>query len=256
VPPAPRIRAVSFDLFDTLVDLEWAPPIAVAGLQLGPSTPALHAELGDESVALADFAAALRQVDRAIRLERYVEGREVSTKERFEALLRALGRECEATLVERLRAVHMGRLRSQVRELPHHPAVLAALRGRLPLGVCSNFTDSRTALRVLDDSRLAPHLDAVAISESVGWRKPRAEIFEALVGALGVPADALLHVGDNLEADVAGAAALGLRTAWLTRRVPDPAAARARYSGPPPDFELADLADLPALLDAEGMAAR
>jgi hypothetical protein len=30
--------------------------------------------------------------------------------------------------------------------------------------------------------------------------------------------------------------------------VEDPAAARERYSGPPPDWTLADLAELPALL--------
>jgi putative hydrolase of the HAD superfamily len=252
VPGAPRIRAVSFDLFDTLVDLEWAPPVRVGELELGPSTPALHEALGDPRVPLEAFAAALRGVDRSIRRERYGEGREVSTRERMEALLGALGRRPDDALVERLRAVHMERLRAQVRALEHHPPLLAQLRQELPLGVCSNFTDARTALLVLDEARLARHLDAAAISESVGWRKPRREIFEALLGALGVAPAELLHVGDNLEADVAGAAALGLRTAWLTRRVPDPAAARARYAGPPPDHELADLAELPALLGGAG----
>jgi putative hydrolase of the HAD superfamily len=85
----------------------------------------------------------------------------------------------------------------------------------------------------------------------VGWRKPRREIFEALLGDLGLAPGDVLHVGDNLEADVGGAAALGMRTAWLTRRVSDPSAARERYPGPPPDFTIADLAELPALLDAE-----
>jgi putative hydrolase of the HAD superfamily len=254
VAGAPRVRAVSFDLFDTLVDLVWEdlPPSRVGGVEVGPSTPALHGALGEASgVSLAECAAALRSVDRSIRRERYVEGREVSTRERFAALLRALGREDE-DLVERLRVVHMGRLRGQVRELAHHPGLLAALRARLPLGVCSNFTDARTALSILDAAELAPHLDAVAISESVGWRKPRAEIFEAVLGALGVAPGELLHVGDNLDADVAGAAALGIRTVWLTRRVADPAAARARYAGPPPDYELAYLAGLPALLGGAG----
>jgi FMN phosphatase YigB (HAD superfamily) len=246
----PRIRAVSFDLFDTLVDLllDELPRVRVGGVDVGPSTPELHQALGEASgLSLEAFAAALREVDRTIRRERYVEGREVSTRERFSALLQSLGREDDG-LVERLRSVHMGRLRGQVRELGHHPALLAALRARLPLGVCSNFTDAGTALSILDEAGLAPHLDAVAISDSVGWRKPRAEIFEAVLDALGVAPAELLHVGDNLDADVAGAAALGIRTAWLTRRVRDPAAARARYAGPPPDYELSDLAELPALL--------
>jgi HAD superfamily hydrolase (TIGR01549 family) len=246
----PRLRAVSFDLFDTLVDLAWGDlaPVRVGGVEVGPSTPALHGALGGAcGVSLEEFAEALRHVDRTIRHERYAEGREVSTRERFASLLRALGREDEQ-LVEELTAVHMARIRGQVRELGHHPALLARLHGQLALGVCSNFTDARTALSILDAAALRPHLDAVAISETVGWRKPRREIFEAVLGALGVAPAELLHVGDNLEADVAGAAALGIRTAWLTRRVPDPAAARARYAGPPPDVELADLAELPGLL--------
>lgn len=248
----PRVRAVSFDLFDTLVDLVWddLAPVRVGAAVVGPSTPALHGALGEDSgVSLEAFASALRGVDRRIRHERYAEGREVSTRERFAALLGALGRD-DAELVERLTAVHMGSIRGQVREVGHHAALLAALRARLPLAVCSNFTDSRTALAILDEAALRPHLDAVAISETVGWRKPRPEIFEAVLAGLGVAPGELLHVGDNLAADVGGAAALGIRTAWLTRRVADPAAARAGYAGPPPDHELADLAELPALLAA------
>ena len=43
----------------------------------------------------------------------------------------------------------------------------------------------------------------------------------------------LLHVGDNLVADIEGAATLGMRTVWLTRKVKDPDAALAAYEGPP-----------------------
>jgi len=57
-------------------------------------------------------------------------------------------------------------------------------------------------------------------------------------------------VGDSLRADVVGAAALGIKTAWLTRRVKDPRAALAEHTGPAPDFTIGDLAELPALLGA------
>lgn len=247
------LRAVSFDLFDTLVDLtlEAMPPLRVAGELVSPTAPALHAALGSEAISFEAFAAALRGVDREVRRRQHREGREVSTRERFATLTRALGIEGDA-LVERLRREHMARLRGQVREVAHHASLLRALRRRLPLAVCSNFTDSETALAVLGAAGLRDSLDVVTISDAVGWRKPRREIFEALLAELGVSPGEVLHVGDNLEADVGGAAALGMRTAWLTRRVADPAAARGRYTGPPPDFTLADLAELPALLDAAG----
>jgi FMN phosphatase YigB (HAD superfamily) len=59
----------------------------------------------------------------------------------------------------------------------------------------------------------------------------------------------VLHVGDSLTADVAGASARGMKTAWLTRRVPDREAALKDYDGPKPDHVIADLAELEPLLD-------
>ena len=46
--------------------------------------------------------------------------------------------------------------------------------------------------------------------------KPSAEFFSEVVRSLGLPADACLMVGDDVEADVCGAAAAGLR-AWLVQ---------------------------------------
>jgi HAD superfamily hydrolase (TIGR01549 family) len=243
------VRAVSFDLFDTLVDLtfEALPPVRVAGELVSPTAPALHAAFGAEVVSFEAFVQALRGIDKELGRRQHKEGREVSTRERFTALTRALGAEGDA-LVERLRREHMGQLRGQVREVPHHRGLLRDLRACLPLAVCSNFSDTETALAVLGEAGLRESLAVVTISEAVGWRKPRREIFEALLRELGLAPGEVLHVGDNLEADVGGAAALGMRTAWLTRRVEDPAAARERYTGPVPDWTLADLAELPGLL--------
>jgi putative hydrolase of the HAD superfamily len=245
------IRAVSFDLFDTLVDLtlEEIPMLRVGGDLVPGTAPDLHASLGEGAAVPFDrFVEALRGVDREMRRRQQREGREVSTRERFAAVVRELGLPDEG-LVERLRRVHMGRLRRQVRPLDHHPEILRGLRRGLRLGLCSNFTDTETALAVLDETSLREPLDAIAISETVGWRKPRRQIFEALLAELGVAPEQVLHVGDNLEADVGGASVAGMRTAWLTRRVSDPAAARARHAGPLPEFTLAGLEELPALLE-------
>jgi FMN phosphatase YigB (HAD superfamily) len=250
----PRIRAISFDLFDTLVDLhlEQIPPLRIEGDLVSPTAPALYALLGEGApISFEAFARALRGVDRDVRRRQHQQGREVSTRERFTALARALGM-AEDPLVERMRCEHMARLKGQVRAVAHHPGLLRALRERVPLAVCSNFTDTETALAVLDETDLRGALDAVAISDSVGWRKPRREIFEALLARLGVAPGEVLHVGDNLDADIGGAAVVGMRTAWLTRRVADPAEARRRHAGPLPDFTLADLAELPGVLERIG----
>jgi putative hydrolase of the HAD superfamily len=147
----------------------------------------------------------------------------------------------------------MGMLVGQVRPVAHHADVLAALRARgVALAVCSNFSHSQTALAVLEAAGLRWHFDAILVSDAVGWRKPRPEIFRATLGALGAAPAETLHVGDSLSADVAGAAALGMRTAWLTRRVPEPEAALAKHEGPRPDHVVADLAQIAELAPRSG----
>jgi putative hydrolase of the HAD superfamily len=89
----------------------------------------------------------------------------------------------------------------------------------------------------------------VAISDAVGIRKPRAEIFHAVLAELDLPPESVLHVGDNLRADVGGASAAGLATVWITRRVSDPERRLREHTGPPPDFVVEDLAEIEALLE-------
>ncbi len=54
-------------------------------------------------------------------------------------------------------------------------------------------------------------------SRSFGKAKPAAEIFHAACAGLGLPADEVLHVGDDALIDVVGASEAGLRSAWLNR---------------------------------------
>jgi putative hydrolase of the HAD superfamily len=138
----------------------------------------------------------------------------------------------------------------QVTPLPHHVEVLQRLRERQRIAVCSNFTHAATAHRVIDAAGLASLVDVVVISEEVGIRKPRPEIFRETLARLDVAAHETLHIGDNLDADIAGAAAVGAATGWITRRVSDPQRALRAYEGPLPRVRMRDLAELPGLVDA------
>ena len=60
------------------------------------------------------------------------------------------------------------------------------------------------------------------ISHRVGAIKPRPLIFEVAARALGVESGpAILHVGDDLGADIVGAHAVGWRAAWVRIRPED-----------------------------------
>lgn len=75
-------------------------------------------------------------------------------------------------------------------------------------------------------------------------KKPAAGFFEAVIAAAGCDPAAIVHVGNTWEHDVAGAAALGLRTVWLNRS----AAPRPEAADGLPDAEIGSLAELPAAL--------
>jgi putative hydrolase of the HAD superfamily len=248
------IRGIAFDLFDTLVDQNHqrlAPVEIESGTRIGATTPALHArlrELSGHPISLADFAALQREVDRELRADTLDRGLELPTPDRFAALAARLECSDVASVAKSLTEAHMGKLLDAVSVPAHHGPILTALALDLPLALCSNFSHAPTARALLESAGLDAHLHTVVISEEVGFRKPRREIFEAVAAGFGLEPREILHVGDNLEADVAGAAAVGMRTVWLTRRVPDPEAVYARYEGPRPDFSLEDLADLPVLI--------
>lgn len=247
------IRGIVFDLFDTLVDQnhDRLAPVTVEGIRIGATTPALHAvatESFDVGLSLVAFAERLAEVDRSLRPETIDLGLELSTLDRFTALGTRLGQTDVLAFGAALTDVHMGVLHDAVTVPSHHEAVLTSLSVEYQLGVCSNFTHAATARAILRDAAFEGFMSAIVISEEVGIRKPRREIFQAVVDRLGLDANEILHVGDNLAADVAGAAALGMRTVWLTRCVADPERAMKDYPGPRPDFALEDLLDLPVLV--------
>lgn len=243
------IRALSLDLFDTLVDLpmDALPRVAIGGREIPTTVGRLHEVFAAQRpIGLEDFARALRDVDRAWREAYWEQGRELPTLERFARLAEHLGAD-DPDLPARLTGVHMDLIASLARAPAHHAGVLDRLRARFRLGLCSNFSHAPAALAVLEDAGLRARLDAVVISHDVGVRKPRVEIFAAVLDALGAGPHEVVHVGDNLDADVAGAAALGMRTAWITRRVREPEAALERYAGPAPTWTIRDLAELESL---------
>ena len=83
----------------------------------------------------------------------------------------------------------------------------------------------------------------IVISEAVRAYKPHPLMFQRALEQLSLQPHEVLHVGDSDVDDVKGAKAAGLRVAWLNRT------GRARRPCiPPPDFEIRDLTELPALL--------
>jgi len=85
---------------------------------------------------------------------------------------------------------------------------------------------------------LGDRFDFVVFSQDVGYEKPDGRIFlEACDRADCAPRD-LVHVGDSLASDVAGANGVGAVSVWLNRD------GKKNGSGIVPDYEIRSLADV------------
>ncbi|MFL5440182.1 MAG: HAD family hydrolase [Myxococcales bacterium] len=115
------------------------------------------------------------------------------------------------------------------------------------LAILSNWPLATTIDRYAERFGWSASLAAIVVSERVGVIKPHPAIFAAAGAALGSPAPRrILHVGDDWAADVAGAAAVGWRTAWVSERPRD----TPLPTSAPPETESADLV-LATVMDLE-----
>jgi putative hydrolase of the HAD superfamily len=102
------------------------------------------------------------------------------------------------------------------RAYPDAPPALAALRAAgLRLVVVSNW-DASLHER-LAETGLAELVDGAVASAEIGAAKPEPAIFARGLELAGAAAGEAWHVGDSIDADVAGARAAGLRPVLVVR---------------------------------------
>ena len=84
-----------------------------------------------------------------------------------------------------------------------------------PIAVVSNF--DRRFHRVAEGHGMAPFFDEVLLSGELGLSKPHPAIFAAAAERLGIEPGAILHIGDDPEADWHGARSAGFQVFELDR---------------------------------------
>ena len=88
---------------------------------------------------------------------------------------------------------------------------LQRLGARYPLVALSNGNADVQLIGI------GQHFHAAISAAQVGVAKPDPRIFAAAAQAAGVPADAVLHIGDDAALDAAGALGAGMQAAWINR---------------------------------------
>lgn len=133
---------------------------------------------------------------------------------------------------------------------PDARPLLESLRAEgLLIGVLSNtLWPSSHHREVFERDELADLIDAACYTSEMPVAKPHAEAFTTAVEVLGVPISTAVFVGDRLWDDIAGAAAVGMRTIWVPHsRVP---AEEVPDASARPDATVDRLADVAAIIRA------
>ncbi len=203
------IGAVTFDFWNTIAQV---PPGTMPEARRR-AVAAACAE-GELEVEPELLAAALDEV--RLRWERaWAEGAHLHPREGAEMLVRALGVEDGAGRPVAEAFLAAGR-DVELELAPDIRPALEALRERgVRTGIVCDVGFSGGALLrdLLAREELLHLFDGWAFSDEVGHYKPAPQPFEAALRSLGARPEDAIHVGDLRRTDVAGAAALGMRTA-------------------------------------------
>src|SRR3954447_16563412 len=234
------IAAVTFDFWNTIAQV---PEGAMA--EARRRAVAAACEEGGLAVEPALLEASLEGV--RLRWESsWAEGVHLHPREGAEMLVRALGAEGEDSA--RVAEAFLGAIDGVELELaPEIHSALQELRRRgIRTGIVSDvgFSGGAMLRELLGREGLLQHFGGWSFSDETGHYKPAPEAFEPALAALGARPQEAIHVGALRRTDIAGAAALGMRTARYRGMHDDP-----DESGVEADFVLDSHLELVEVVD-------
>jgi HAD superfamily hydrolase (TIGR01509 family) len=228
------VRCVAFDADDTLWDFTaaMAQGLALAIEAAQAAGPSATAGLRvDDLIARFDALYAVHAASPR-------PGRPIASlrPESFELALADLG-VVDADLVERMSDAYFEHRHGSLPLFAEIVAVLDELGERHLLGLVTNGnTDA-------ERSGLAGRFDFRLAADDIGRRKPDPRLFLMAAAAAGCRPSELVYVGDHPGNDVAAPQAAGCRGVWINRT------GRPVPPGIEPDAVIADLTELPAVID-------
>ena len=212
-----RIDLVTFDLYDTLVEMDvprWE-RFARAMQAVGFAADPLH----------------LRHVDRAAEDYYTIENGQIPIRDRpleeqdefrliyTEKYLEAAGAPTDRQTVQQVRQHFVDEISTNGWIYSMFDDVIPSLErleaARIKRAVVSNADADVTAFCL--KLGFAEHMDLIVTSALVGYEKPDARTFFAALDPLGIAPANALHVGDQALSDVVGSLAIGMQAALIDR---------------------------------------
>ena len=220
---AGSLKAVSFDLWDTLVvDDSDEHRRKSLGLRTKKEErrslvwKALHSH---EPIELELVRLAYNVTDAAFNKVWHDQHVTWPIAERLRVLLKGLDRALPEAELKALAQAHaVMEVDIPPDPLPDIVKALAELKRRYRLAVVSDaiVTPGTELRRLLAKHDLEKYFDAFVFSDEVGFSKPHPKMFEAAADALGVELHEIVHIGDRQHNDIAGPQRLGMKAVLFT----------------------------------------
>lgn len=210
------IKAVLFDMFDTLVLIEKNHAF------YSPSLKRAHKFLvkNGVNVPFRDFRDAYIKARDELYVEADAKLEEPHFNKRISNALENLGySDVENEVVSETTNEFCEGFMEYVRIDDHTKNALEKLHGEYKLGIVSNFAIPECIDKLLKKHGLDKFFDVVVVSAAVNKRKPSSEIFQKALKKLRVSAEDTVFVGDTVDADVVGAKAAGMKSIFIERRM-------------------------------------
>lgn len=240
-------EAIIFDLFDTLINFNRSrlPEVELDGTQTKSTSRAAYKIFCRfyKNVGFKDFYNAFMESYIEFNKIKEKEHREFPSRERFKLMISKMGIALDSRsdgMVDDMVSAHMEGIAGAMEFPEKNRKTLIQLKEKNPrLAIISNFDHAPTAYGLLDKFGIRNYFERILISEEIGWRKPKADIFLEALGLLRVKPEDAIFIGDSYEADVVGSKGVGMDVIWISKS-DEPVEKR----GLRPDFTVSNFYDL------------
>jgi len=214
------LEAVTFDWWFTIVDMPvpqkeytpWAKDFRVRGMH------DVLREAGHD-VPLERLSEAYDLLSRHLE-DVWAKDMDLSGEEQIAVFMQYAGlqRVNEPDMIRRLAEPFTGALLQRPPVL--NDGVAACLRDLMndgrKIGIISNTgrTWGRALREIQKGLGISDYFDVLTFSDEIGLRKPHPAIFTKTLDKLQLPPESVLHIGDDVLADVRGAKRVGMKAVW------------------------------------------
>ena len=243
-------KVIIFDLFDTIVIFNRSrlPATELNGSQINSTSVAVYKVFKKyyNHVTFDDFYSAFLKSYEEFEEMKRKENLEFHNKERFKLMLDKLNINTNSDsnrFVEEMVLCHMGKIADAMEFPEENRNTLNMLRNRYRLALISNFDHAPTAYKIIDRFGIRNFFEKILISIEVGFRKPKADIFQKAFIHLKIKPNEAIFVGDNFEADVIGSKNVGMDVIWVNK-----GNEKIRHEITNPDYEVNKFTEITKIL--------